>query len=283
MIGGTLNIIPIIMVQVIPVVYVKRFIKVYLIVLIVPVYPITVICLLKGIVSPLFWYIAIPVYLYAVFPHKRIIGWSVGCLCMMLFAFGLALVLRHVLYHDAPISYGPMPLIDALLTEMINAFFAFSLLCHSLYYIHRFQQIRIPLQMDPVCVADEGDSLLDFENNEDYKYEKIYGQIVEYFQTKQPHLDSNFKLTQLAYDMNINIAYLTKTIRQQTDMNFNNFVNSYRIEHAKQLIQANSQKYTMKYIYISSGFKNQSTFNSAFKQKEGITPSEYYKKLAEMK
>jgi AraC-like DNA-binding protein len=204
---------------------------------------------------------------------------------MMLFAFGLALVLRHVLYLDAPVSYGPMPLIDALLTEMANAFFAFSLLCHSLYYIHRFQQIQVAGLIDSACAAetetDKEVCLLDFGNNEDCKYEKIYGQIVEYFQTKQPHLDSNFKLAQLAYDMNINIAYLTKTIRRQTDMNFNNFVNSYRIEHAKQLIQANSQKYTMKHIYISSGFKNQSTFNSAFKQKEGITPSEYYKKLAE--
>jgi AraC-like DNA-binding protein len=201
----------------------------------------------------------------------------------MLFAFGLALVLRHVLYLDAPVSYGPMPLIHALLTEMINAFFAFLLLCHSLYYIHRFQQIRIAGLMDSACVAetDKESSLLDFENNEDCKYEKIHGQIVEYFQTKQPHLDSNFKLAQLAYDMNINITYLTRTIRQQTDMNFNNFVNSYRIEHAKQLIQANSQKYTIKYIYISSGFKNQSTFNSAFKQKEGITPSEYHKKFVE--
>jgi len=33
----------------------------------------------------------------------------------------------------------------------------------------------------------------------------------------------------------------------------------------------------LKYIYLSSGFKNQSSFNKAFKEKEGITPSEYYK------
>jgi AraC-like DNA-binding protein len=282
LIGGTLHIIPIIMVHIVPVSYLKRFIKIYLIVLIVPIYPITVICLLKGIVSPLFWYIAIPIYLYAVFPRKRVVWWSFVCLLLILFAFALAFVLQHVLYHDAPVSFGPMPLIQALLTEMVNAFFAFLLLCHSLYYIHRFQQVRITRLMDSACATDEKeDSLLDIGNNEDYKYEKIHEQVLEYFNTKQPYLDSNFKLTQLAYDMNLNTAYLTKAIRQQTDQNFNNFVNSYRIEHAKKLIQANSQKYTMRHVYFSSGFKNQSTFNTAFKLKEGITPSEYYKKFIE--
>lgn len=287
LVGATLNALSIVIGHTVPVVYIKRFIKIYFIVLIIPVYPITIICLLKGIVSPLFWYIAVPIYLYAAFPSKRTIRWSIYCLCLMVFSFGLTFILSEVIYDSIYISFGPMPLVYSLLTEMINAFFALLLVCYSLYYIYRFQQIQISEMANSVYLEDEkqeredDDELVDLGNNEVYKYEKIYKQIVEYFETKQSYLDPSFRLTQMAYDMNVNISYVTKAIRLKTDMNFNNFVNSYRVEYAKKMIQTNSQKYTIRHIYISSGFKNQSTFNGAFKLKEGITPTEYYKKFCE--
>jgi AraC-like DNA-binding protein len=56
-------------------------------------------------------------------------------------------------------------------------------------------------------------------------------------------------------------------------MNFVNFVNYYRIETAKTLIRSNSSKYTLEYIYLSSGFKSQSAFNTSFKLQEKVTPS----------
>ncbi|MDR1380343.1 MAG: helix-turn-helix domain-containing protein, partial [Tannerella sp.] len=56
--------------------------------------------------------------------------------------------------------------------------------------------------------------------------------------------------------------------------NFNDFINLYRVAHAKKLIQDNSQ-YTLEYVFQSSGFKNQSSFNRIFKALEGTTPSEY--------
>jgi AraC-like DNA-binding protein len=46
------------------------------------------------------------------------------------------------------------------------------------------------------------------------------------------------------------------------------------VAHAKKLIQDNSQ-YTLEYVFQSSGFKNQSSFNRIFKALEGTTPSEY--------
>ncbi len=95
------------------------------------------------------------------------------------------------------------------------------------------------------------------ENREEHKYEKIYKQIIEYIENKEPYLNPNFRITQMGYDLDINVAYLTKAIRQNKDINFNNLINHYRIERAKKLIQTNTSKYTLEYIYMSSGFKSQ--------------------------
>ncbi len=38
-----------------------------------------------------------------------------------------------------------------------------------------------------------------------------------------------------------------------------------------------AKDYHNKYIYLSAGFRHQSTFNKVFKEIEGITPSEYIK------
>ena len=108
---------------------------------------------------------------------------------------------------------------------------------------------------------------------------KIYEQIVAYFETKQPYLNANFKIGRMAHDLNINTVYLAKAIRLKQNMNFNNFVNFYRIEKAKELIRNTASKYTLEYIYLSSGFKSQSSFNTAFKLKEGITPSVYVQRV----
>jgi AraC-like DNA-binding protein len=63
-------------------------------------------------------------------------------------------------------------------------------------------------------------------------------------------------------------------------MNYTFFVNTFRIKHVKKLIAQNTHnRFTLEYIYLSSGFKNQSTFNKVFKQIEGVTPSEYYKNI----
>jgi AraC-like DNA-binding protein len=86
----------------------------------------------------------------------------------------------------------------------------------------------------------------------------------------------------MAHDLDVNPAYLSKAINSIENMNFNCLVNFYRVEKVKELMQQkDSQKYTVEHIYLSSGFRNQSSFNKAFKKQEGITPSEYLKQYVE--
>lgn len=288
LIGGILNVVPILVAYVVPVVYLKKIIKIYCIIIIIPIYIITVVCLLKGVVTPLFWFMALPVYIYAsFFGSKKNIKWLIAYVCLVLSSVALTFILQYVIYDNKLIVYYSLSLYQSLLTELYNGFFALMMICYSLYYIHKFHEIElcnIAISSSKSMIKEiyseevyEKDGDGDGEDNEQ-KSEQIYEQIEHYLESKEPYLNPDFRIAQMAFELNINAVYLAKAIRYKKGMNFNNLINFYRVEKAKKLIVENASKYTIKYIYLSSGFKSQSSFNRAFKFHANITPSEYYKK-----
>lgn len=264
-----------VIVCIVPTSYIRRLVKFYLIFMVINLLPMTVFYLSKGIATVIFWYFPIPVFIYTVFSHEKAIKRSFYCAGVLLLAFILSYILRTILYKDEFVHlyynwlfYG----------DVVNAISALLMVYLCLHYLHKFHQ----LQIKQLTTSMEGSRPI--KNNyivniddDKFKYRQIYSQIEEYFKTREPYLDPDFKIVQMAHELNINSAYLAKAIRLEKDMNFNTFVNAYRIEKVKELIYNDSRKYTLKHIYLSSGFKNQSSFNKAFKLKEGITPSEYYK------
>ena len=60
--------------------------------------------------------------------------------------------------------------------------------------------------------------------------------------------------------------------------NFNDFLNSYRIEEAANRLRDKKQEDTqILVIALDAGFRSLSTFNKAFRQIQGVTPTEYRK------
>lgn len=243
----------------------------------------TVLCLLKAVVTPLFWLIVLPIYIYAVFPTDKTLKWLIGYVCLVISSVILTFVLQYVVYDNELVIYYSLSLYQSILTELFNSFFALLMICYSLYYIHKFHQIEIDgLANSYINLKNKGICTISTHNENDYdeeKYEHIYEQIEQYLESKEPYLNPDFRIAQMAFELNINVVYLAKAIRYEKEMNFNNLINYYRIERVKKLIKNNASKYTIEYIYLSSGFKSQSSFNRAFKLHTGITPSEYYKTI----
>ncbi|MFR0679219.1 helix-turn-helix domain-containing protein, partial [Dysgonomonas mossii] len=105
-----------------------------------------------------------------------------------------------------------------------------------------------------------------------------YLNILNYFAEKKPFCDPDYTIVQLAKYLNSNVKYISKIIKIKKDVNFSAFLNKYRIKLIKELIAKDyHNKYTIRHIYASAGFRHQSTFNKVFKELEGITPSEYIK------
>ena len=89
-------------------------------------------------------------------------------------------------------------------------------------------------------------------------------------------LDSNLNLDKVSELTSINSHQLSSIINEQTGLNFNNYVNQFRIEEAKKLFKEDaSKKYTIAHIAYDVGFNSLSSFNAAFKKFEKITPSKY--------
>jgi AraC-like DNA-binding protein len=90
------------------------------------------------------------------------------------------------------------------------------------------------------------------------------------------YLDPNLTLGKLAGMLCILPLHLSQIINDRCKQNFSDFINSYRIEEAKEKLA--SQKYehlTIACIARESGFNSISSFNTAFKKKYNITPSQF--------
>ncbi len=91
-------------------------------------------------------------------------------------------------------------------------------------------------------------------------------------------LDSNITVNTVAVKLSVSSRDVSQAINENLNQNFYEFVNSYRIENAKQLLK--NKKYEnekMQTIAFDSGFSNITSFNLAFKKITKLTPTEFRK------
>ena len=90
--------------------------------------------------------------------------------------------------------------------------------------------------------------------------------------------DANLKLQDVAQKLNVLPHYLSQFINDNLEKNFTNFLNEFRIEEAKKLIQSSSHL-KLESIGYECGFNSKSTFYSAFKKVTGTTPARFKEEM----
>ena len=99
-------------------------------------------------------------------------------------------------------------------------------------------------------------------------------------ENEKPYLDSKLSLKQLAAFLELSTNHTSQIINENLNKNFFDFVNDYRINEVKKcLSDSKFSQYTLLAIAYECGFNSKSSFNSLFKIKTGLTPSEYQKTL----
>lgn len=112
--------------------------------------------------------------------------------------------------------------------------------------------------------------------NEEDKNE-ILNKLVNFMKNKdKPYLNEKITLSSLADLLKISPQELSQVINEKEEKNFNDFINSYRIEEAKALLTSSSiDKLTIEAIASKAGFNSKSAFYSAFKKQTGQTPKDF--------
>lgn len=100
-------------------------------------------------------------------------------------------------------------------------------------------------------------------------------------QADSPWRDSALTLPQLATMLGTNRSTLSLIIRDQGFGSFPEFINHYRIDEFKRLVNENSRM-NISDAWYTAGFRSKSTFYRYFYQHEGMTPSDYVQKLRKL-
>lgn len=98
--------------------------------------------------------------------------------------------------------------------------------------------------------------------------------ICQLMETQKPYLDHQLKLTDVAAAVGSNRTAVSNCINRQRGCTFSQFINDYRITHAKQLMSS-QPNLKISEVWMTSGFNTESSFFRAFKAVTGMTPAEW--------
>lgn len=168
-----------------------------------------------------------------------------------------------------------------LFSLYFHFFFFLFLLTFHIYYAIEFNSVKIQnnFEQKNETLEKEAPSLPVSEVKED-KLMLLYRRIIDYTEKDKFYLNSNASIYDLTQALNTNRTYISAALNQKGKTNFNDFINSYRINFVIQEFEKDiHKKYTLKVIYTSAGFVHQSQFNRAFKKIMGKSPREYLKEI----
>jgi TolB-like protein/AraC-like DNA-binding protein len=107
---------------------------------------------------------------------------------------------------------------------------------------------------------------------------ELQNKLAAYFNEEKPYLDASLSLSTISEKLEISTNKVSFLINEVIGMNFNNYVNSYRLNHFKTIaLNPKNSHLTILGLAYDSGFNSKSVFNTYFKKVEGNTPSQWVK------
>ena len=100
-----------------------------------------------------------------------------------------------------------------------------------------------------------------------------------FFDNEKKYLNPLLSLSFISKNTGLNEAEIRSCIKNNTNLNFNEFVNQYRVNYAIKLMESGFlENHVMSSIAEKSGFNSPQTFYRSFAKFHSISPSKYYKK-----
>lgn len=137
-----------------------------------------------------------------------------------------------------------------------------------IYSLYRRRKKRFGVEAEPFVVNHEESEMLLPTN------QMLMDSICHLMEERQLFLNSDLKVSDVAAELGTNSRYISDCIKSGKNATFKQFVNDYRVEYAKQLMQQHPD-WKMSAVGLKSGFSNEMTFFRTFKLLTGMTPREW--------
>lgn len=201
--------------------------------------------------------------------HFRWLLTIIGILLLPVFSTQIT----FLVFHGPPVRF-PYPTIGfALMMLIIHILYLFKPTLFS--QLPEALMVDDPEALEPVRY--ESSALANDQKK------RIHQKLLQYMDEAHPYRKQELTLRDLADTLSVNVKYLSQVINEVQEQNFMDFINGYRINEAKDMLQNRQyQHYTIVAIAQEVGFKSRSAFYNAFKKVVGSTPTAFKKEQSNL-
>jgi len=128
--------------------------------------------------------------------------------------------------------------------------------------------------VDPAKVPQESDSGIVPKEVEAHYWNALQAHMLE----EKPFLDAQLRIADLARQLDMPVHHLSQTINRCAGESFSDFINRYRVNEAKTLLEEGEKPVSA--ITFDDGFNSQSACYRHFKNFTGQTPKQYQRGLS---
>ncbi|WNI38190.1 AraC family transcriptional regulator [Chryseobacterium sp. SG20098] len=201
-------------------------------------------------------------------------NWLFQFTVVLCIVYGIALLKNILKFSDYVYISEGIKAGLLLLSLFIICWYLFKALNHP----ELFRNVDSKLKLVSEMVSEEKNNEEPTVSNSEYNEELL--RLKNYMIEKKPFLNSSLTIQEVSGEIEIPVRELSLLINHQLGQHFYDFVNTYRIEHAMEILKDETKsKVTVLEILYEVGFNSKSSFNTAFKKRTGTTPTLYRKSL----
>lgn len=113
-------------------------------------------------------------------------------------------------------------------------------------------------------------------NDNKKTWEEVFEKLEAFMKSKEPFTEGHLTINDLSEKTNIPVLQISQSVNNMTGKNFNDYINGYRVEKLKKLLDdPANKKYKIMSLAMDCGFTSKSSLIRIFKSHTGLTPSQY--------